>query len=90
MPQADGVAVNTTSNSVKTGLVFDKNTSEAAIALDRVLKLLREARDEVMRPAKTGGRELSEAITCIETGCMWMNRAKFADTPYTPVLTKKE
>lgn len=63
------------------------NVVKAQIHLQEALLLLREARDEVNRPTKTGGRELSEAITCFETGCMWMNRSQFADKPYSPIIS---
>ena len=53
--------------------------------LDKVLKEMRKERDA--RTHRDGGRELSEAITCLETGCMWMNRSLFADKPYSPIIT---
>lgn len=89
MPQ-DEAQINTTSHTVKGGPVFEKNVSESAMLLDKALILLRAARDEVTRPAKTGGRELSEAITNLETACMWMNRSKFAQKPYSPLPQKTE
>lgn len=66
------------------------NIIKAQIHLQEALLLLREARDEVNRPTKVGGRELSEAITCIETGSMWMNRSQFAETPYSPIIKLPE
>lgn len=66
------------------------NIQKAQIHLQEALLLLRESRNEVSRPTKTGGRELSEAITCIETGCMWMNRSQFAETDYSPIVKLPE
>lgn len=62
------------------------NIIKAQIHLEEALNLLRLSRDEVNRPTKTGGRELSEAIALIESGCMWMNRSQFAKTPYSPIV----
>lgn len=87
MPQDDAM-VNTTKNNTKTAPIFPDNVYKAQVLMDQVLLMLRAARDEVSRPAKFGGRELSEAITCFETGCMNMNRALFAEKPYTPVLPR--
>lgn len=87
MSQEDAM-VNTTKNDAKVGPVFPENIYKAQALMEQVLKLLRTAREEVSRPAKFGGRELSEAITCFETGCMNMNRSLYADRPYTPVLPR--
>ncbi len=87
MPQDDNM-VNTTKNNPKVGPIFPDNVYKAQVLMDQVLLMLRAARDEVSRPAKFGGRELSEAITCFETGCMNMNRALFAEKPYTPILSR--
>lgn len=57
--------------------------------LDQALQLLREDRDIRTNAHQVGGRELSEAITCFETGSMWANRSLFADQPYTPVLNAR-
>lgn len=54
--------------------------------LDQALQLLREDRDVRANAKQSGGRELSEAITSFETGCMFMIRSLFADQPYTPML----
>ena len=89
MPQTDSM-VNTTAHNAKFGPVFEKNVYEAQQLMEKVLVMLRAARDEVSRPAKFGGKELTEAITCFETGCMNMNRALFADKPYSPILPKKD
>jgi len=53
--------------------------------LEVALQLLREERDIRKNEGQTGGRELSEAITHIETGAMFMNGSLFAHEPYTPV-----
>lgn len=89
MPQEDAM-INTTKSNSKTGPLFPDNVYKAQVLMDQVLTLLRTARDEVSRPAKFGGRELSEAITCFETGCMNMNRALFAEKPYSPILPRPE
>lgn len=89
MPQEDSM-VNTTKNNPKVGPIFPDNVYKAQVLMDQVLTMLRDARDEVSRPAKFGGRELSEAITCFETGCMNMNRALFAEKPYSPILPRPE
>ncbi len=58
---------------------------------DEMLRLLREERG--LRPRDVnghdGGRELSEAITCIQTGCMYVNESCFVDErEYTPHLKR--
>lgn len=61
--------------------------------MDLVLQILRKERTERLKNAydvKSGARELSEAITHFETGCMWMIRSLFADKPYSPLLQLKE
>lgn len=58
---------------------------------DALLKLIREERAERPRTTdgKDGGRELSEAITCIQTGCMYLNESCFVgDREYSPFLKK--
>lgn len=56
---------------------------------DDLLKTLRERRAK-LNPGEPGGRELSEAITCIETGSMWMIRSEFAgEGEYSPLLKLK-
>lgn len=73
-------------NKPKKPVSVSTNIMKAQIHLEEALKLIREARDEVSRPTKVGGRELSEAITCFETGSMWMNRSQFAEKPYSPII----
>ena len=57
---------------------------QARVHMDVVLNLLRDKRSQ-LQPGHFGGRELSEAITQFETGCMWMIRSLFADQPYSPL-----
>lgn len=57
--------------------------------LDQALQLLREDRDIRQNAGQVGGRELSEAITSLETAGMFMNRSLFADQPYTPKLASR-
>ena len=57
--------------------------------MDLVLQILRKARAD-KKPEDFGTRELAEAITHFETGCMWMIRSQFADKPYSPLLKLKE
>lgn len=73
-------------NKLSKPIDMNKNVKKSQALIDEALKLLREAREDVNRPTKFGGRELSEAITCFETGSMWMNRAMFADKPYSPII----
>lgn len=64
---------------------------ESRLAMDNVLRNLRDLRE--MKQRGPGGRELSEAITNFETGCMYMNRSEHAvDGEYSPLLKleKKE
>lgn len=71
---------NTKPNEVQT-------VDEARIALNSVLVFLRGYRSDISIDKRPGARELSEAITCLETGGMWMNRSQFAhEGEYTPVL----
>lgn len=56
--------------------------------MDLVLQILRKKRADLL-PNDPGGRELSEAITLFETGCMWMIRSLFADKPYSPMQRLK-
>lgn len=58
---------------------------KARLNLEVALQLLREERDIRKNAGETGGRELSEAITSIETGSMFMNGSLFSHEPYTPV-----
>lgn len=67
-----------------------ENLKKARLHLDNALKLLRDAREAVNRPQLYGARELSEAITCLETGSMWMNRSEYADKPYSPFAGRQE
>lgn len=64
-----------------------QRVKESRLMLDRVLTLLREERDS--RPVdvtgKDGKRELSEAITNLETACMFLVRSIYADVPYSPL-----
>lgn len=64
------------------------NIDESRELMDKVLKLLREERDS--RQRGTGAREIAEAITNFETGCMWMIRSEFAEEPYSPLLRLKK
>lgn len=66
---------------------MDKTRVDKARGLmDQVLQVLREDRDIRTNAQQSGARELSEAITCFETGSMYMIRSLFADQPYTPML----
>lgn len=56
--------------------------------LHYILEYLRESRDKKMNERLPGGRELSTAITYIETGCMWMNRSDFAENDYSPIINE--
>jgi hypothetical protein len=68
---------------------FQVNQVETSRELmDKVLTDLRTLRDSLSRE-QAGGRELSEAITNFETGCMWMIRSQFADKPYSPLTRLK-
>lgn len=68
-------------------IVMDKTRVDKARGLmDQVLQVLREDRDIRTNAQQSGARELSEAITCFETGSMYMIRSLFADQPYTPML----
>lgn len=65
--------------------------NQARVHADALLKLLRDERNARPRTTdgKDGGRELSEAITCIQTGCMYLNESCFVDErDYTPFLNK--
>ena len=60
--------------------------------MDLVLQILRKERHDRLTDVhnvKPGGRELSEAITHFETGCMFMIRSLFADKPYSPLTRLK-
>jgi hypothetical protein len=60
----------------------------ARVYMNLVLDVLREKRSQ-LQSGQPGGRELSEAITLFETGCMWMIRSQFADQPYSPLTRLK-
>lgn len=62
---------------------------EAREAMDKVLKFLRGYRVDLAHDKRPGVRELSEAITCFETGSMWMNRSQFSETEYSPILPRE-
>lgn len=54
--------------------------------LDNILEWIREERND--RDRGVGARELSEAITNFETACMWLNRAYFAESDYSPIINE--
>ena len=56
---------------------LNQELQTSAEAMKKVLEDLRLLRSGVERGP--GGRELSEAITNFETGCMWMIRAGFTN-----------
>lgn len=64
--------------------------AECRSSMNKVLVILRELRRR-KTPGSVGGRELSEAITHFETGCMWMIRSIFAEEgEYSPLLKLKK
>ena len=59
--------------------------------MDKVLVFLRNQRKIVTDHKYPGARELSEAITLFETGCMWMIRSQFAsEGEYSPKTKLKK
>jgi len=59
----------------------------ARMLMSEVLSLLRT--EKANRPADVygndGRREIAEALTCFQTGCMYLNASLYADIPYSPI-----
>jgi len=83
-PAADAPATDVTPAQPDPAQPVADQVEQARVHMDVVLNLLRDKRSQ-LQPGHFGGRELSEAITQLETGCMWMIRSLFADQPYSPL-----